>query len=107
MAYLVRSYTELCWVPDGVAGAALGQNQANSPGFGSALNPGSIPNAQVLRLQVAEPVPGGDSPTQANFNTAFVAIAADLNTLIATPGAFSGGTQTPLAIAQGWSTGNP
>jgi len=105
--YVVRTYTDVCWVGDGTASAQLGQAQSNQPGYGAAQGPGPAPLAQTLRLQEMEFVPGGDAPSAANFNTAFVAAAAAMNTLMQTAGAYSGGTQTPLAIAQGWASGNP
>jgi hypothetical protein len=107
LAYRLRVYCDFDWVPDGAAGAALGQSQANNPGFAAALNPGAVGNAQTLRLQVAESVPGGDSPTGANFNTALSSAATDLGTLLTTAGAFSGGAATPLTLIQAWSTGGP
>ena len=107
MAYRIRVYADVDWVPDGSGMATLGQNQSNDPGVGSALGAGAVGNAQTLRLQVAESVPGGDSPTSGNFNTAFTNAATDLGTLMTTAGAYSGGTATPLSIAQGWSTGLP
>lgn len=107
MAYVIVVEARPCWVPDGSGGAMIGQNQSNQPGFGAALGPGTIPGAQTLTLAVTEPVPGGDTPTGANFNTALVAAAADLNTLIGTAGAWGGNTGTPLAIMQAWATGGP
>lgn len=105
--YMVRVYVDYCWVGDGTASSQLGQAQSNEPGYGAAQTPGPAPLGQTMRLQDAEFVPGGDAPTQANFNTAVVAAAASLNTLMATAGAYSGGPQTPLAIAQGWASGLP
>ena len=107
MAVRIRVYLDVDWIPDGSGMATMGQNQSNNPGIGSALGPGSVGNAQTLRLQVAESVPGGDTPTQANLNTAIAQAATDLETLIATPGAYAGGTATPLSIIDGWAAGNP
>lgn len=107
MAYRLRFTMDIDWVPDGAGGAIMGQNQSNDPGFGSSLGPGSAGAAQTLELMVAEQVAGGDSPTQANFNTAIAQAATDLETLMGTAGAYGGNTSTPLVIAQGWSSGNP
>ena len=105
---IVQLTARVMQVGDGPGGAyLLGQNQSENPGFGSALGAGEIPSAQYLELRVGELVPGGDSPTSGNFTTVFTTLASDLGTLMSTAGAYSGGTQTPLAIVQGWSTGNP
>lgn len=108
MAIRMRVYCDIDWVGDGAGGALLGQNQANDPGYGSALGPGAAGVGQTLRLQVAEQVPGGDSPTAANFTTAFTQLATDLGTMIsASPNPFNGSTATALSIVQGWSSGLP
>lgn len=106
MAIIIQARIDILNVPDGAAGTIVGQNQANFAGFGSTLGPGSVGASNSLRLIVAESVPGGDSPSQANFNTAIGNMATDLETLLGTTGAWGGnGSQTPLAIIQGWSTG--
>lgn len=113
--YMIRIYADLCWVGDGTSAALLGQNQSNEPGYAAALGAGPAPVAQTLRLQVSEFVPGGDSPSLANFKTAFDNASNDLagtpaaggSPIMSQAGAYSGGTQTPLQIAQGWSTGLP
>lgn len=107
MAYIVMMELKLAWVGDGQGSALLGQYQSNQPGFGPAQGPGQIASAQMLSLIQAESVPGGDSPTQANFNTAISNAASDLETQMGTVGAWGGNNQTPLAIAQGWSSGLP
>lgn len=112
MAYAVNVTVDFVWIADGVGSTMLGQNQSNQPGYGTTLLPGEIAGAQSLRLQVAEPVPGGDSPSLANFNTALTAAVADLAAATGTPimstnGAWGGNTGTPLAIIQAWSTGGP
>lgn len=109
-AYAVRLRVDYVWVPAGVGGVGLGSQQANNPGFGASGTPGEIPFAQSATDFISEIVPGGASPTLANFLTALQAAAADLNTRMntpnlnafcATPGA------TLLSQAQGWSIGNP
>ena len=112
---MIRVYVDFAWVGDGTASSLLGQNQSNEPGYAAALGAGPVPIGQTMRLQVSEFVPGGDSPTLANFKTALDNASADLagtpaaggSPIMSQAGAYSGGTQTPLAIAQGWATGNP
>lgn len=108
MAYVVQVQVTYAWVPDGAGGAAVvGGAQANVAGYGAAGGPGSIGNAQKMEIWDMEPVPGGDSPTQANFNTAVVNAAAAINTKMGTAGSTGFSTGTPLVVAQGWSTGLP
>lgn len=108
MGYVVQLQATYMWVPDGAGGAAVvGGAQANVAGYGSTGGPGAIGNAQKLELWAMEQVPGGNSPTQANFNTAVVNAAAYLNTKMGTAGSTGFSTGTPLAVAQGWSTGGP
>lgn len=107
MAYVIRAYLDICWVPEGSGMATLGQNQSNNPGIGASGTAGIAPNAQTLRLQDDEAVPGGSAPSSANFNTALIAMATSFGTQITTAGAYGGNAATPLAIAQGWATGNP
>lgn len=107
MAYRIRVTLDVDYVPDGAGGALLGQNQSNLPGYGSSLGAGAAQAAQTLQIDVAEVVPGGNSPSSANFATALSQAATDLGTLLSTAGAYSGGTSTPLALAQAWSTGGP
>lgn len=94
-------------VGDGAGTALLGQNQAEYPGYTSSETYGAVGSAQTLELRVGEAVPGGDSPSSANFTTALTAAATDLGTLLSTAGAYSGGTATPLALIQAWATGGP
>ena len=107
MAYIIQMQLIPMWVPDGAGSAVLGQNQANFSGFGTTFGPGPVGNAQSMTLLSAEVVPGGDSPTQGNFNTAMTNAVSDLTTKMGTVGGNSGESSTPLAIIQGWSTGNP
>lgn len=59
MAYALRYTMTVCWIPDG-AGAM------------------SVPSAQVKTLTQSSliAVPGGDAPTQGNFNTAISGASA-------------------------------
>lgn len=107
MAVRIRVTLDVDWVADGAGSTFLGQNQANNPGYAAALGPGGAGAAQTLEIMVAEAVPGGDSPSAANFTTALTAAAADLGTLLSTAGAWGGNPNTPLSYIQGWSTGNP
>ncbi len=96
------------WVPDGM-GSQLGPQQANSPGYGATAIPGTVPAAQEASDRVGEIVPGGDSPTTANFQTALNNGAADLYTRFTTSAAVPGfaPSGTLAAIVQAWSTGGP
>jgi hypothetical protein len=96
------------WINDGAGSALMGQQQADQPGYGATGTVGPIGASQTYSDIVGEMVPGGDSPTAGNFQTALNALAADeytrLTTANTSPGFTSG---TPLALVQGWSTGNP
>lgn len=105
MAYRIRVTVDYDWTPDGSGFATVGQNQSNNPGYGAALAGGPVGNAQTLEMMVSEGVPGGDTPTSANFGTALTAAAADLLTLLNTAGAANGQTATPLSLVQGFATG--
>lgn len=107
MAIRIRVTLDVDYVPDGTGGALLGQNQANNPGYGSALAAGSIGAAQTLELMVAEVVPGGNTPTAGNFATALTAAATDLGTLLVTNAAWAGNPGTPLSYIDAWVTGTP
>jgi hypothetical protein len=89
MAYVITGSINVRWVPDGAG-------------------PMTVPSAQELKLMIgvgaAIQVPGGDSPTQGNFNTAIggssstataPSVAAALEALIA----------ANLGQIQGFSTG--
>ncbi len=115
MAYATIVTVDQVWIPDGSGSAFLGQNQSNQPGYAAALGAGEIGGGQTLRLRVMELVPGGDSPTLANFYTALTNAASDIagtppaggSPLMSQAGAWAGNPGTPLAIAQAWSTGGP
>lgn len=108
MAFRVRAQFIYEWITDGDSGALLGQQQADQPGYGATAQPGTVGAAQTYSDIVGEIVPGGDSPTSTNFQTALNALATDeftrFTTANSSPG-FTGGT--PLALVQAWSTGNP
>ena len=110
MAYRVRAQIIYEWIPDGAGSALLGQQQADQPGYGASATFGAVGAAQTASDVVGEIVPGGDSPSAANFQTALNAIATDEYTRLTTAGSvpgFAGTGGTLLAIVQGWSTGNP
>lgn len=112
MAFMLKMKVDYCWVPDGTAGALMGQRQGDFPGYGAVTGGiggyGTVPAAQEASDFVGEVVPGGDSPSGANFQTALNAAAADLYTQMTTAGAVPGFTSgTLLALVQAWATGNP
>ena len=109
MAYIVKLTAEYGWVPDGSGPMMIGQRQANFPAGGvGGATPLTVFAAQSASDYAGELVPGGDSPTGANFQTALNAAAADLYTQLTTAGDVPGFTSgTLLALVQGWSTGNP
>lgn len=108
MAFIVRVTVDYCYVPVGAGGALAGQWQANNPGFGPSGGSGAVAAAQTLQDSVTEIVPGGESPSAANFNTAITLAATDLETRLAATNSIPGFTAgTPLALIQGWSTGGP
>lgn len=106
---------DIAQVGSGTASSLLAQNQSNEPGYAAALGAGPAPIGQTIRLHIAEFVPGGDTPTLANFLTALQAAAQDLagtpaaggSPIMSQAGAYSGGTQTPLQIVDGWASGLP
>lgn len=108
MPYGVRVTVEPFYYAQGTSGTMLGPQQANEPGYGSAQASGPVPFAQTMTLMVNEAVPGGESPSGANFTTAINQAATDIETMISTANSVPGFTSgTPLALIQGWSTGNP
>jgi hypothetical protein len=108
MAYRLRAQIFYEWIGDGTGLALLGQQQADQPGYGAAATPGDVGLSQVYSDVVGEIVPGGDSPTGTNFQTALNNLAADEYTRLTTAGSSPGFTSgTPLALIQAWSTGNP
>lgn len=109
MAYMVEGKFSVCWVPDGAGSAIMGQQQANFPGYGASAGPGSVPAVQELSIIVGESVPGGDSPSEANFQTAFNTLASDVYSQFTTPGEVPGfsGSGTAYATVQTWATGEP
>jgi hypothetical protein len=109
MAFRVRAQIFYEWIPDGAGSALLGQQQADQPGYGPTGTAGAVGASQVASDIVGEIVPGGDSPSGANFQTALNLIATDEYTRLITAGSVPGfaGAGTLLAVVQGWSTGNP
>jgi hypothetical protein len=108
MPFIVRVEVTYGYVPMGAAGTVLGQQQADMAGFGAVPGPGPVFAMQSAKDIVGETVPGGESPTSGNFQTALNAAATDLQTRLTTANAVPGFTTgTLLALVQGWSTGNP
>lgn len=106
MAYRLRLRADWDWVPDGAV-ALMGQQQADNPGY-AGTGAGMVGIAQTASDIDAEIVPGGDSPSNANFQTALNNAAATLYTRMTTAGAVPGFTSGTLAaLVQGWSSGNP
>jgi hypothetical protein len=105
--YRVTVRVDYEWIGDGAGTALLGQNQGNYPGYGASVTYGAAGVAQSASDFVAEIVPGGDTPSSANFNTALAAAATDLGTRLTTAGATGFTTGTLLAAVQGWATGGP
>jgi hypothetical protein len=104
MAWGLRAYTDLYWLPEGTGGVTLvpSGGQANIPGTGpGGLNSGPGPNAQTLRLQQAETIIGvqGTPPTAGNITSALTQLATDLGSQ-ATVAAV-------LAQIQNWQLGQP
>ena len=108
MAYIVYGQIRYCWVPDGAAGA-LGQSQADFPGFGAqTAQVGTVPAAQEASDQAGAWVPGGDAPTDANFQTALNALAAYLYANAIAAGAVPGFTAGKLTDQMRlWASGGP
>ena len=101
MAVIVRVYADICHVPNGVSGPGMSFAPiANLPGYGGSVVGGvggSQPNAQTLRFQQQELVPGTmDAPTAANIGTALTTAATDLQAQL---------TAAVVAQIQGWATG--
>jgi hypothetical protein len=96
--YRVRVYADIDWVPRGLGGVLLAQNQANLPGYGTGATPGPGGDAQTMRFQAAEMVPNAIAtpPTAANVGTAITSAATDIQGQI---------TAAILGVIQGWATG--
>lgn len=101
MALKLRCYIDIDYIAPGTGPALMGQSQANSPGFGQGAGAGSVGASQTMRIQVAEAVAGGASPTLAQIDTALKAIADDIAGATGTPLI----TPTVLAQLQAWATG--
>lgn len=79
MAYGLKYSLDVVWIPDGAG-------------------PMTVPDSQKLKMVQAAVVlvPGGDAPSQANFNTAISgAMVTDLEAQVA----------TNLTAIQAWATG--
>lgn len=93
MAYGVQIQINTVWVPDGGGGMtqAISQKLAFFPSGSSATGLPTTGMAQIV------PVPGGDAPTAANFNTAIASAVADIEAQIA--------VAATLARIQGFASG--
>ena len=100
MAYGVRVYADILWLPEGAGGAGIVVLAANSPGYGAGGTPGIMSNAQTLRFQQAEMVVPAtfDVPSAAEIGTALTAAATDIQTQL---------TTAIVAQIQAWRTGGP
>lgn len=105
MAYRVRVTVSYDYVPDGAGGALQGQQQADNPGI-AGTGGGTVAAMQTASDIDAEVVPGGNSPSSANFQTALNAAAATLYTRLTTANSVPGFTSgTLLAQVQAFATG--
>ena len=75
--YIIRYALEVCWVGDGTGPLSVPSAQKLRGGTldMAGLTLAAVPAGQPTGTQ---PVPGGDSPSQSNFNTAISAMATDL-----------------------------
>ena len=80
MAYGLRYNVDVVWIPDGAGAMSVPSSQILSL-FNSPSNPAGQTAGQPLGQ--ASPVPGGDTPTQANFNTACTNMVTDIEAQIA------------------------
>ena len=105
MAWMLRGYVDVCWVPEGTGGVTLMPpgGLGNEPGYGSAMAAGPAPNAETIRFQVSEPVTGVTGITSGtlstNLGTAAAQMGTDLTTFL----------QNAANLAQilAWQTGGP
>ena len=91
--FRLRYYVDVDWVGDGTGGTGQGQLQANNPVAGA------VGMAQTMRFQGGQYVPGGDTPSGANFTTATTAMGTDISNQI--------NVAAILAQIQAWATGGP
>lgn len=82
--YGLRNTLQIVWLGDGVGPQTVPESQSLKIFTGAPPNNSSI-----------VPVPGGNSPSQANFNTAIDTLAV----------AMKAGVATNLGTVQGWATG--
>lgn len=106
MAFVVLAKIEWCWVPGGADGSMLGARQSNFPGYTALPQAGTVPSAQSASDQCGEWVAGGNAPTDAQFQAALTALAADLYTQAITPGSVPGFTAGKLTdLMRNWANG--
>lgn len=88
MSYGIRYSLQVCWIPDGAG--AMSVPSAQAEGF-----------TQTGAFLI---VPGGDSPTQGNFNTA-ISGASATPTAPSMSNDLAAQIAAALAKIQAWSTG--
>lgn len=105
MAWALRVYCDVGWIPEGSGGATITSvgGMSNQPGYGAAANAGPIMNAQTMRIQISEMVAAQMGATSAQLSTALGTAAAQLGTDLTTLLQNS----TTLATILGWATGGP
>ena len=105
--YRLRAYIDFDWVAPGTGGAAMSTLEANNPGLGPSLGPGTTGIAQSLRIQQAEQIfttTALSAVTSGQISTALTQLATDLLAQVNSATNTSTGT-TPLSQMQGWATG--
>ena len=109
MPFVLIAKIDYCYVAPGTDGSLLGQRQSNFPGYTQMpMTAGVVPSAQSCSDFIGEPIPGGDTATDAQFQAALNQMAADLYQQAITPGAVMGFTAGKLTdLIRGWPSGNP
>ena len=105
MAWMLRGYVDVCWVPEGTGGVTVMPvgGLGNEPGYGAALAAGPTVNAQTMRFQVAEPITGTtgtppySNPTSGNLTAAATQLGTDLGTFLT----------NNITTIQNWQGGSP
>ena len=107
MAWMLRGYVDVAWVPEGTGGITVMPvgGLGNEPAFAASLAAGPAPNAQTIRFQVAEPVTGSllagttSGTLSTNLGTAASQLGTDLTTFLQ--------NTANLAVIFGWASGSP
>lgn len=102
MAWMIRGYVDVCWVPEGTGGVTLMPTGGlgNEPGYGPGQGAGPVPNAQTMRFQQGEAIVGvsGSPPNSTAIGNALTSMATDTNSQI---------TAAIVTAIQNWQTGSP